>query len=448
MKIFGIPVKIEASFLLVLVMAMGRSADLLLILEWGVVVFISILIHELGHAIAGRAFGLIPDIKLYAMGGLTSWADGRKEITPAQSILISLAGPLSGLLLGGLVFLLQPAFLMNTDLMHIAYTDLLWVNIGWSLFNLLPVLPLDGGHVIESLEEWFRRKRENLVATMISLAVAIIVFIWAFSVRYSWIAFLTGWFAWLNASTLLQRFRHRLDLPLQVKIESAREALTNRNGKAVLELSEEVFQKSKSEQLKATALEFIIYGNIFEKDFAEAEKRLRQYKALFGANLYMEGYLCYSQGEFERAIQFFKLVLEKEGSYGSAELLFYALIKADRFDEAFQLCSHPILEKQAVNFYLKLQSEAFESNRIELAVRLGQEAFKLSSDATLAYNTGCAFARQHNLKEAFHWVSLAVQVGFDQKELLESDPDLAELRELPEFKRLYQSMPDQEIATT
>jgi hypothetical protein len=140
--------------------------------------------------------------------------------------------------------------------------------------------------------------------------------------------------------------------------------------------------------------------------------------------------------------------LEKEGSYGSTELLFYALIKAERFDEAFQLCSHPVLEKQAVNFYLKLQSEAFESNRIELAVRLGQEAFKLTGDATLAYNTGCAFARQRNLEEAFHWVSVAVQVGFDQKGMLESDPDLAELRELPEFKRLYQSMPDQEIATT
>ena len=213
MKILGIPVKVEGSFLLVLVMAMGRSSDLLLVLEWGVVVFFSILIHELGHAFTGRAFGLVPQIKLYAMGGLTSWTNERKKVTAGQSILISLAGPFSGLLLGGLVLLLKPIFLQTSYLMNLTFADLLWVNLGWSFFNLLPILPLDGGHVIESLEEWYRGKRENLASTVISLVVAVGTFLWAISIRYTWVAFLTGWFGWLNGSALYQRFQGRLDRP-------------------------------------------------------------------------------------------------------------------------------------------------------------------------------------------------------------------------------------------
>ena len=219
------------------------------------------------------------------------------------------------------------------------------------------------------------------------------------------------------------------------------------NSQTVLELSEEVFQKAKSEPLRERALELIIYGYLLEENFAEVEKRLRQYTALFGANPYLEGYQFYRQGEWEQAIQYFRQALEVERSFRAGECLSEVLVKAGKFEAALQLCSHPVLEKQAVNLFLILQSQAFENNQIEWAAQIGQQGFKQTQDATIAYNTGCAFARQNKLLEAQNWVSLALQNGFDQKALLESDPDMAELRKLPEFEQLYQKIPDETLAT-
>ncbi|MGH9765018.1 MAG: hypothetical protein ACREAC_29635, partial [Blastocatellia bacterium] len=84
MKIFGIPVRVSFTFwLLVLFLGYNRILDpqgispLATILELGAVVFGSVLFHELGHAFVGRGFGLVPQIQLYGMGGLTSWEGGR-----------------------------------------------------------------------------------------------------------------------------------------------------------------------------------------------------------------------------------------------------------------------------------------------------------------------------------------------------------------------------------
>ena len=96
MKVLGIPTKIEPSFwVLSFFIASSRGFNLPLFLEWLAVVFISVLFHELGHALVGRQFGLSPQITLYSMGGLTSWTKAT-EISPAKDLAISLAGPAAG----------------------------------------------------------------------------------------------------------------------------------------------------------------------------------------------------------------------------------------------------------------------------------------------------------------------------------------------------------------
>src|SRR5215813_15038454 len=108
MKIFGIPVKIDPSFLIICAMlAYSRLSVPALLVEWLIVIFVSILVHELGHALVVRSFGLSPQITLYSMGGLTSWID-EKGLSHAKRIAISLAGPFAGFIFGGIVFMLQP----------------------------------------------------------------------------------------------------------------------------------------------------------------------------------------------------------------------------------------------------------------------------------------------------------------------------------------------------
>ena len=64
----GFPVQIHWSFFLVAAL-LGFSRDLYVLLVWMGVVFVSVLLHEMGHALVGRRFGMHPEIFLYAMGG-------------------------------------------------------------------------------------------------------------------------------------------------------------------------------------------------------------------------------------------------------------------------------------------------------------------------------------------------------------------------------------------
>src|SRR5215470_12143004 len=105
MKIFGIPVKVQPFFLLVAgFLGYSRNLPFEFLVEWIIVVFISILAHEFGHALTIRAFGMSPQIMIYGFGGVTSWTD-EKGVSHAKRIAISLAGPFAGFLFYGLVFI-------------------------------------------------------------------------------------------------------------------------------------------------------------------------------------------------------------------------------------------------------------------------------------------------------------------------------------------------------
>jgi Zn-dependent protease len=173
-----IPVRVHPLFWLIALL-LGSSGDLLTIPLWIIVVFVSVLIHELGHALAFRRYGIRSQIVLYAMGGLTipeavPWGTGWGRVvpTPRQEIVISLAGPLAGFAFAALVMLftrfaggillqsrlfgilplpLMAALPFGGRFLSLFLTMLLFVNLFWGIFNLLPVLPLDGGQVTKSL---------------------------------------------------------------------------------------------------------------------------------------------------------------------------------------------------------------------------------------------------------------------------------------------------------
>ena len=111
------------------------------------VLFGSILVHELGHALVGQRLGLRPQrIVLHGFGGLCQY--GRTP-GPRQGVFASAAGPAAGLALGLVAALLQwvaGPVLPDGAVWTLGW--LVWVNVFWSLFNLLPMYPLDGGHVL------------------------------------------------------------------------------------------------------------------------------------------------------------------------------------------------------------------------------------------------------------------------------------------------------------
>ncbi len=123
-----------------------------------VVFFVSIMVHELGHAVAAKAFGLGPiRLVIHGFGGLTSFG---VSPTHKQGVLVSLAGPIAGILLAclsaliGLMLASLGGFGFATPeygghfLLVYTISMMIQVNIFWSLFNLLPIFPLDGGQVM------------------------------------------------------------------------------------------------------------------------------------------------------------------------------------------------------------------------------------------------------------------------------------------------------------
>lgn len=197
--ILGFPVSIHWMFWLTAALLSGqidnlsRPGALWGMGIWIAVVFLSVLWHELGHVIFQRRFGARPEIVLVAFGGLAVPHGAR--FTRWQSFVVAAAGPVFGLLLWGaseVFFHFRPA---ESPMERQLSGMILVVNLFWSLVNLLPVLPLDGGHMLQAA----LGPRRLRITTAIGMVIAGLVAVAAFRFLGSFfMAFFFAWFAWQN----------------------------------------------------------------------------------------------------------------------------------------------------------------------------------------------------------------------------------------------------------
>jgi Zn-dependent protease len=233
-SIAGFPVRVHPLFWLIALL-LGSTGDLATIPIWILVVFVSVLIHELGHALAFRFYGIRSQIVLHAMGGLTIpeatlWGGGWASVSPSpkQEIAISLAGPFAGFAFAGLVIgvvkLLGGEIMTNWlfglfpipynaivpaggVILSLFFTMLLWVNIFWGVINLLPVFPLDGGQATRNAliqYDPMGGARKSLWVSVI--AGAVIALAGLLLMRSIYIAFLFGLLAFQSYQSLQSRY--------------------------------------------------------------------------------------------------------------------------------------------------------------------------------------------------------------------------------------------------
>ena len=110
--------------------------------------FISLMVHELGHALTGKAFGAPTAITLHGFGGFASFPAG--SFTRKQSFVVTFAGPAVQILLGLLMLVLVLSAHMPSEAIEYFVTRLAFVSLFWAALNLLPVVPLDGGSMLMS----------------------------------------------------------------------------------------------------------------------------------------------------------------------------------------------------------------------------------------------------------------------------------------------------------
>lgn len=151
-RLFGFPVYVQPWFFLVMAM-FGGAFNASTSNQWINVAlfvgagFISILGHELGHALLSRRYGGEPQILLYGMGGLCITPNPR--FTREQYSYVVGAGPVASLLMAIAARFTLPY--VNEETLVWQFLDtMVYINVFWTILNMLPVIPLDGGQLLDT----------------------------------------------------------------------------------------------------------------------------------------------------------------------------------------------------------------------------------------------------------------------------------------------------------
>jgi Zn-dependent protease len=269
----GIPVRVEPAFFIIIAI-LGYNPyrpSVVGVLWWVAIAFVSILVHELGHAIAFRLYGLRPSITLHGLGGLTS---GSGELSAARHIVVSLAGPLAALVLLGVPsYLLAESGLITSVEGRDVVTAAVWINVGWSLLNLLPILPLDGGQVFAASVEIATKGRRTKVPEIVSIVVAAVLAVVAVSTGLVFGALIAVMFIGINVSTLARAKRDDATVDLQ---EAHRLLLAHRPADAEREVSSVLARRPSGDVLR-WASELLGWSRLWQGDLAGAEQAVTRY---------------------------------------------------------------------------------------------------------------------------------------------------------------------------
>jgi Zn-dependent protease/CBS domain-containing protein len=217
-SLFGIPLFLDPLWFIVLGLATLNFS--MAYQQWGTTIawsagivmalllFTSVLLHELGHSLAARSQGIkVNSITLFLFGGIAAIEEESK--TPAKAFQVAIAGPLVSIALFLLLSVttnITPA----TSPVSAMVTDLARINLVVALFNLIPGLPLDGGQVLKAAVwqmtgnrfqavHWAARAGQILGYSAIALGF-VVDFLTSELITGLWIA-LIGWFAVRNANS-------------------------------------------------------------------------------------------------------------------------------------------------------------------------------------------------------------------------------------------------------
>ncbi|MDH5019056.1 CBS domain-containing protein [Halobacterium rubrum] len=195
-SVFGIPIKLDVTFLLILPVfayLIGLQVDMWISMlngppfdaalnaesltagdgQWllgsvaAIGLFVGVVLHELGHSVVAMRYGFtIDSITLWILGGIASLSDQPEEWD--QEFYIALAGPAVSVALAGISYVALQVLPSSLDFARFVFGYLALMNLALAAFNLLPGFPMDGGRVLRAL---LARNRPFARATQIAAEV-------------------------------------------------------------------------------------------------------------------------------------------------------------------------------------------------------------------------------------------------------------------------------------
>jgi Zn-dependent protease/thioredoxin-like negative regulator of GroEL len=443
-QLFGIPTEVQFSFWIgsiLLGLPYLSSEFRPMILVWVAVVFISVLVHELGHALAIRRHGLHPEITLHWIGGLTSWS-GANNLTRPQRVFISFAGPLAGFILAGLVYGLTRAFpgllaqpSSNAEQgRYWALQFLVWVNFFWGVVNLAPVLPLDGGHI---LEHALGPKRLRVTA-VVSLVVGAAIAAWAFVSGMQWMGFLFAMcalqsFQRYQAETPVQRSSPRTErgiseppmpIELERELKRARDALNDDRYDEAASVAEAVLAKNPPRSGRIEALEVLAWAKLLDGKADEAARLTRAIERHGRSDVALAGAVLFAKKDFTAA----RAVFETARSIGDDRKeivgpLIQILIAEGEVARAAAI-AFDVVETLSDEDARQMAEIAFDHHAHGWSARLAEAVFERTGDPLDAYYAARARSLEGNPAASFTLLERAVAAGFRDAQRMWSDDAL------------------------
>ncbi|MCH6255350.1 M50 family metallopeptidase [Puniceicoccaceae bacterium K14] len=206
-NLFRIPVSVHWMFFLLTAFLGGLFGALEVgtpeafkgVLVFMIAAFISIMVHELGHALTGLAMGAkFTQIHLGGMGGVAIFPGA--SFTRPKSILVTAAGPAASIILA-LIFSAVAANTENQTLSNYPLRaqfigTMVFINIFWSAFNLCPIMPLDGGQILRDTLGPKRIKVSSIISLVFVAILSVVIWNWTHSIYNIFIMFLLGMHNW------------------------------------------------------------------------------------------------------------------------------------------------------------------------------------------------------------------------------------------------------------
>jgi hypothetical protein len=145
-----------------------------------------------------------------------------------------------------------------------ARSFLLWVNVGWGIFNLLPLLPLDGGNVMKTLLDVVTKGRGEKPARIVSIALCAGLGLFAYFRSWWFVGVLALMWGFSNIRALKDIEARRADLTLLPALKEAQQALETRDGARAVTLVKGAYTEQASPDLRAAAMQMMGYGLAIE----------------------------------------------------------------------------------------------------------------------------------------------------------------------------------------
>ncbi len=345
------------------------SRSLIGTIIWIGIVFISVLWHELGHALTSKFFGQKPRIELISFGGLT-YPEGPK-LSLWKEFIVVFNGPLFGFSL----FIFTTIILKFPYVAESGFVNFFQtfrnVNLFWTVVNLLPVLPLDGGQLIRIIFESIFRVKGFCYALLASMVIAFGISLMFFFIQSVLIGALFFLFAFQNFESW-RKTRGRSE---------ADQSDTLKNEMAQIEL---MIQQGNTRDAEACLIDI--------------RNKSREGMIFVRATQYLSG-IKYSSGLAQETYD----LLKREEKYLSYE------------------------------YQVLLQQAAFDVKDYQLVSKLAGLCFRKHPSTEITVRSAIAFAEQGQVIPAIGWLKAAMKEGVVNIDSIISKPHFDKIRNDPEF---------------